>query len=248
MGNHLYSIITVCLDNEQGAAKTAESIVKQTFSNFEWIFIDGGSQDNSVNAIRDNPALTHLVSEPDEGIYHAMNKGVYLSQGDYCIFLNAGDWFYNENVLENVSNRLEGDLVVGWLNVIYPDSFRKQSKIRRLDQQDVRRKFLYHRTLHHQSTFIKRSLFKKYGCYDQTFKIYGDWDFFLRVINKGVDLKFIKLCIANYPFDGISSTSIGTAFNIKEINRIRQRHFSILYRVKRYIIDRIEGVFNIRGF
>ncbi len=243
-----YSIITVCLNDKMGLARTAQSIREQTTSDFEWIVIDGKSTDGSVEVVSDNPAVTHLVSEPDEGIYHAMNKGVRLATGKYCLFLNAGDWLYSEDVLESAENLLQGDLVAGWLNVIYPEKFNKSPKIRRLDLQDVRKKFLYHRTLHHQATFIRRTLFEKYGEYDQEYRLYGDWDFFLRVLNSKVTLHFIKLCIANYTFDGISSTTLGTELYHKEVRKLRQRHFSSLYRLKRSIIDPIENLFNMRGY
>jgi glycosyltransferase involved in cell wall biosynthesis len=248
MLNPLYSIITICLNNEQGLARTSKSIHKQTYKDFEWIVVDGFSIDNSVAIAKQNPVLTHLISEPDDGIYHAMNKGIALAQGEYCLFLNSGDWLYADTVLAEVATQLQGDLVAGWLTVIYPERFNKTPKLRRLDLQDVRKKFLYHRTLHHQATFIRRNLFQKYGGYDQEYKIYGDWDFFLRVINKGVTLEFIKLCIANYIFDGISSTGLGTALSKEEIRKIRKRHFSVIYRTKRIFIDYLEKKIGKRGF
>lgn len=244
----LYSIITVCLNNEQGIARTSESIRTQTYKNFEWIVIDGNSKDSSVAVARQNPSLTHLLSEPDDSIYHAMNKGIALAQGKYYLFLNSGDWLYTDTVLAEAATQLKGDLVAGWLTVIYPDRFNKTPKLRRLDLQDVRKKFLYHRTLHHQATFIKSNLFQRYGVYDQEYKIYGDWDFFLRVINKGASLEFIKTCIANYTFDGISSTELGTELSRKEIRKIRKRHFSPIYRLKRVIIDYLEKKIDRRGF
>ncbi len=248
MNKPLYSIITVCLNNEQGLANTSQSIQTQTYKNFEWIVIDGASQDNSLAIAQKNAALTHLISEPDDGIYHAMNKGIALAQGEYCLFLNSGDWLYDDTVLAEAATQLKGDLVAGWLTVIYPEKFNKTPKLRRLDLQDVRKKFLYHRTLHHQATFIKRELFDKHGGYDQGYKIYGDWDFFLRVINRGVSLEFIKKCIANYPFDGISSTELGTKLSKKEIESIRNRHFSMAYRAKRTVIDYFENKLGTRGY
>ena len=248
MNNFLYSIITVCLNNEQGIARTSQSIRAQKYKNFEWIVIDGASEDNSIVIAKKNPSLTHLISEPDDGIYHTMNKGIALAQGEYCLFLNSGDWLYADTVLAEAATQLKGDLVAGWLTVIYPDRFNKTPKLRRLDLQDVRKKFLYHRTLHHQATFIKKSLFQRYGMYDQNYKIYGDWDFFLRVINKGASLKFIKICIANYTFDGISSTLLGTELSRKEIKKIRKKHFFAIYRAKRSIVDFFEKKIGRKGF
>ncbi len=228
-------------------ARTSESIRKQTYKNFEWIVIDGASKDDSVAIAMQNPALTFLLSEPDDGIYHAMNKGIALANGDYCLFLNSGDWLYAETVLAEAANQLNGDLVVGWLMGIYPEQFNKPPKLRRLDLQDVRKKFLYHKPIHHQAVFIKKNIFQEYGGYDQKYKICGDRDFFLRIINRGVEIKFIKICIANYIFEGISSTYVGEKIKKKEIGMVRKTHFSVLYRIRRFIIDYIENYLNIRG-
>ena len=249
MANPLYSIITVCLNNKEGILQTASSIQEQTAKNFEWIVIDGQSSDGSADAIRSIPCLTHLISEPDDGIFHAMNKGISLAKGKYCLFLNSGDWLYSSTVLEEAANQLHGDLITGWLTFIYPDQYNKTPKLRRLDLLDIRKKYLYYRSLHHQATFIRRTLFSQFGGYDQRYNIYGDWDFFLRVINQGTKVNFIPLCIANYTFDGISSISFGTELSKKEIKKIHQQHFSPLYRIKRTIVDSIERAFNIkRGF
>ena len=97
------SIITINLNNDTGLNKTIESVINQTLKNFEFIIIDGGSTDRSVELIKEYAGqINYYVSEPDKGIYNAMNKGIRQAQGEYCFFLNSGDYFVNESVLEKV--------------------------------------------------------------------------------------------------------------------------------------------------
>ncbi|MDR2910496.1 MAG: glycosyltransferase [Bacteroidales bacterium] len=92
------SIITINLNNVAGLQKTIESVVKQTFTDYEYIVIDGGSTDGSADIIKQHAnKITYWVSEPDKGIYNAMNKGIRVAKGEYCLFLNSGDWLINSN-------------------------------------------------------------------------------------------------------------------------------------------------------
>jgi len=97
------SIITVNLNNEVGLSKTIESVQNQTYRDYEYIIIDGGSIDGSLNILNEySQIFTHWVSEPDSGIYDAMNKGIKFAKGEWIIFMNSGDFFANKNVLENI--------------------------------------------------------------------------------------------------------------------------------------------------
>jgi len=110
------SIITVNLNNAEGLRKTIESVVTQTFTDFEYIIIDGGSTDGSVEIIKlYADKITYWVSEPDKGIYNGMNKGIMVAKGEYCQFLNSGDWLVNENVLKEVF--ADVDIVYGDLKI-----------------------------------------------------------------------------------------------------------------------------------
>lgn len=233
------SIITVCLNNIEGLRITRDSISEQEFRDFEWIVIDGDSHDGSKEFLYSIQNEVTFISEPDQGIYDAMNKGVNIAIGDYLIFLNAGDYFYNDYVLKK-TNDLNADLVIGWLNIIKDENKSKNNNIKRVDNQDVRKKFLFHRSIPHQATFVRREVFEKYGLYDVSFKICGDHDFFARIILAGATLKYVCYPIASFPLNGLSSELNGSEVFINEIRKIRKNNFSLMYRVWRRCIDTIE--------
>lgn len=234
------SVITVCLNNIGGLKNTRNSIKNQIFKNLEWIIIDGNSCDGTYEFLKLIKNEVKFKSEPDTGIYDAMNKGIDMACGEYLIFLNAGDCFYNKNVLKDVCSDLDADIVVGWLNIIKEKNGRKIENIKRVDNQDVRRKFLFHRSIPHQATFIHHEILRKKGGYRTNFKICGDHDFFVRAILTGAVLKYVRYPISSFPLNGLSNQLNGKEIFINEIKKIRRDNFSITYRVWRIIIDTIE--------
>lgn len=171
------SIITVCYNNKIGLIKTADSILKQTLHEFEWIIIDGGSKDGSKEIIErlsviSPECVSYWCSEPDNGIYNAMNKGVKVATGDYLLFLNSGDIFYDDKVIEQVAPNLEDvDFVFG--NHCYVSKYgkiRDSSKWPKI----LPKEFWIARTINHQSMFIKRSTLVKTP-YDESLKVVADW-------------------------------------------------------------------------
>ncbi len=117
------SIITVNLNNSAGLRKTIESIVKQTFKDFEYIIIDGGSTDGSAEVIKEfADKITYWVSEPDKGIYNAMNKGILHAKGEYLLFLNSGDWLADDDLLSKVfCEPRTADIIYGHMNFVSGD-------------------------------------------------------------------------------------------------------------------------------
>jgi glycosyltransferase involved in cell wall biosynthesis len=169
------SIITINLNNAQGLQKTIQSVICQTFTNYEYIIIDGGSNDHSVEIIKNYQSkITFWISEPDKGIYNAMNKGILNSKGNYCLFLNSGDWLLNENAFENIMKlQLNEDIIYCDLadnnkGIVYPDLLSPY--------------FFFKSSLGHPSALIKKKLFEKNGLYNEDYKIISDWEFFLKVI------------------------------------------------------------------
>ena len=173
-----YSIITINYNNADGLRRTIESVVSQTYTDYEYLIIDGGSSDGSVNAIKDyEDKISYWVSEKDGGIYNAMNKGVKVAHGEYLIFLNSGDFFYDSDVLKNISKELYNeDVLVGKVfiygtnNIISPPPQRELSMYH-----------LFSGSIPHQGTFIKTTLQKKYP-FDEALRISSDWKFFLQTI------------------------------------------------------------------
>ena len=171
-----YSIITVNFNNANGLEDTINSIFKQTCNDYELIIIDGGSTDNSKSIIEENQSqIDYWVSEPDNGIFNAMNKGILVSQGDYLIFMNSGDCFYNEKVLENSLHYLKSDFVIGSIKRKEDDTTMNY------ELSDISMMTFYKGAIPHQATFHKRSLFLN-SLYDETLKISSDWKFFFQKI------------------------------------------------------------------
>ncbi len=249
MNSPLVSIITVCLNDLEGLKKTAASVIEQDFHNFEWIVIDGVSSDGSAEFLKMlGKDYLRFISEADEGIYDAMNKGIGLSRGQYLLFLNAGDYLCENNVLSSVSTNLKGDLVVGRVLCSGIDGSNNKEIFRNLSKQDVRKKYIYHKPVPHPSTFISKELFKKYGLYDKNYKIFGDHDFFARVIVKGVSPIFWDKFVTVFSSDGISTKMQDSDLWKKEKKIMRKNNFSKIYRSKRVIVDFIENIIGVSNF
>ena len=202
------SIITINYNNYVGLQKTIDSVINQTCQEFEWIVIDGGSTDGSKEIIeKHQKSMSYLCSESDNGIYHAMNKGIAQANGEYFLFLNSGDILYSEDVVSDVIPQLDGtDFLVGNVylssdkekNVTKKDLFSNESVVWVLNQ------FTYP----HQGTFIKRTIFKQYGLYREDMKISSDWWLSYNAIILGMaTIKYIPCDISIYDISGISSTN-----------------------------------------
>lgn len=199
------SVLTVNLNNKSGLQKTIESVVNQDYADFEYIIIDGGSTDESIEIVEKySSRIASWASEPDNGIYHAMNKGIRKSTGEYLLFLNSGDWFAHNNVISEVfKDSPQEDIVYG--NVFY---VTKQGTAERQIPPNDKTITLYdliYSGINHQATFIHRRLFKE-GLYDENFKVFSDWKFLIeQIVFKGCSLRYINVDIAYYNLEGISS-------------------------------------------
>lgn len=173
-----YSIITINYNNADGLRRTIESVVNQTYKDIEYIIIDGGSTDGSVDVIKEyGSQIDYWVSEPDKGIYNAMNKGILQAHGEYLNFMNSGDCFYDCHRLQKVTDlNSNSDIIVGKDLHICPQT--KASFASLLPQRTGLFHF-YLTTIPHQSSFIKKTLFQKF-MYDESLKIVADWEFFMK--------------------------------------------------------------------
>lgn len=201
MGTKL-SIITINRNNAEGLHKTIESVFKQTYTDFEYIIIDGASTDDSVEIIKQHAnIITCWVSEPDKGIYNAMNKGILKAEGKYLLFLNSGDWFVDENVVGDFCKfECDEDIVSG--NIIFNGNKVWNSP----ELKDLDFSVFFNNTLPHPGTFIKSKLFKIHGLYNENNKIISDWEFFLKclILNKCTYCHIDRI-ISNFDNTGISS-------------------------------------------
>lgn len=221
------SIITINLNDKKGLQQTINSVASQSYTDYEFIVIDGNSIDGSVDILHQNEnIITQWISEPDSGIYNAMNKGIKLSKGDYLYFLNSGDKLHSANVLEDVfkDNNNEA-FVCGNFETQYQDTFKLETPYRNRDWTfslyDI-----YSTYLCHQAFFIHKSNFEKYGLYSEDLRITADWELFLIAIGVNNENVIYKdTTIVTYNLEGLSST-IGGKVIYEEKKKVAKRRLS----------------------
>ena len=227
------SIITVCRNEAGRIQRTIDSLVLQSDCEYEWIIVDGASTDGTLDLLRRHqPSISQIISEPDNGLYDAMNKGIRAATGEFILFMNAGDTFENRDVVSSFREEaFDADLVVGDVRVLFPDG---REQYRESSEKNLDSVLLYWRSLPHQATFIRRTLFEKYGLYDISFKIAADWEFFARVIMRHhVPITAWSHCMAVYTNDGISARLENRKQLRQERYRIRHMHYPAIYRWRR---------------
>lgn len=193
------SIITINFNNRIGLQKTIDSVISQTWRYFEWIIIDGGSTDGSKVLIEQyQEHFAYWCSEPDKGVYNAMNKGIAKAKGKYLLFLNSGDALYDENVLQRVDDiHSSADIITGQAVRMDNNQLLRQYDMSLLVQ-------LYTDTLNHQATFINKDLFND-KLYDENLKIVSDWKFWLEaILIKNASVDVIDVVVVKQDIAGIS--------------------------------------------
>lgn len=198
------SVITITFNSEKYLEQTIQSVVNQTYKNIEYIIIDGGSTDSTLNIIRkyDN-RIKKWISEPDKGIADAMNKGIALSTGEYIYFLHSDDYLFSKNVIDDfVKEQDEFKADIFAHSIIFNKSLGKSVEILPRGYGvwlNLKNGF------HHQGTFCRRNVFEKIGGFDVQFKIAMDYDFFLRAYNNNIPCTKGNSIIAIMRDVGISS-------------------------------------------
>lgn len=174
----ILSIITINLNNKTGLQRTFESIITQHFSNLETIIIDGGSNDGSIDIIEKYSShINKWISEKDNGIYDAMNKGIKMASGEYILFLNSGDYLYNEHALSNTfSENPTEDLL--FCNV----ELKTSNGVQILHTEKDNFEFLISGYVVHQGVMFKKSLFEKIGFYNTKLTLAADYEFIIKAI------------------------------------------------------------------
>lgn len=206
------SIITINRNNAAGLEKTMISVASQCFKEFEYIIIDGASTDGSVEVVKKMaPEFTHLnwVSEPDSGIYNAMNKGIRMASGDYIQILNSGDCLAGIDVTERMLIELEkaGNPSIFYGNMIkcFPDGRKLVDKC--FAGQEITMLGMFTGTLNHNPAYIRRDLFDKYGYYDEDLKIVSDWKWYQQTIILGGEKpQYVDMDMTLFDMTGISET------------------------------------------
>ena len=205
------SIITICFNNQKEVQETIDSVLTQSFKNIEYILVDGGSTDGSLKIIHANfDKIDFIISEPDKGVYSAINKGLKIATGDVIGLLHAGDLFYDNNVLSLIEKAFrdsESDLVYGHSMVLSEnrDKLIRKNISPTYNDNLMRRGWFPS----HQSVYFKTSVFTQCGYYNEDYKIAGDYEFLLRVLCV-FDLKASRIdaFIIKFYLGGISSKNI----------------------------------------
>ncbi|MDU1905352.1 MAG: glycosyltransferase family 2 protein [Dysgonomonas sp.] len=213
------SIITISYNNVQGLKKTIDSVLVQNFADYEYIVIDGGSTDGSKEILDSySDRIDHWVSEPDRGVYHAMNKGIQVAKGEYLHFLNSGDIYADKGILTGVFSR---EYSVPLIRTVQICDYGSHKDIwTNLGEKEVSLYDMYTNTMLHQATFIRKDMFQKYGLYDESLKIVSDWKFFLKTIIGGEKTIFVNIQSIIFEMEGISTNKSYGELHLKERRQV----------------------------
>lgn len=253
------TVITVCLNSVDTIERAIKSVIGQTYSKLEYIVVDGGSTDGTLDVLnRYNTSIDRMISEPDRGIFDAMNKGIELSTGDVIAFLNSDDW-YEKDAIEMVMNAfMQGDF-----DCICCDNYveKKDGDIVYYNATGKSSDDIYFRMIYfHSAIFCRREFFKKKGNFNLKYKIAADYDWFLKATIQGIKIGNIHKPVFTFCYGGISSANeIDCAREARQIaieqlpagkevykERIDERFYDIMLRAADQIILRTEMI-NILG-
>lgn len=207
------SIITINRNNAAGLEATMQSVLNQTCCEFQYVIIDGASSDSSIELIRSYAdkfgSRLKWISEPDKGIYNAMNKGIRMASGEYVQFLNSGDRLASNGVTEKMYKALENN---GYPSILYGNMLKDMPygilRDRCFAGQDITFLGFYNGTLNHSPAYIRKTLFDKYGFYDESLKIVSDWKWFMQAIVYGNEKPiYVDLDVVRFDMTGISESN-----------------------------------------
>ncbi|MEO8533824.1 MAG: glycosyltransferase family 2 protein [Flavobacterium sp.] len=216
------SVITINFNDASGLNKTIESVVNQSFKDIEYIIIDGGSKDGSVSVIEEyKDKISYWVSEPDKGIFNAMNKGIKAATGEYLLFLNSGDFLNGTDSLNDFikHNDFQGDIIYGDYKFkegekIYPDYLTPL--------------FFVRTSLPHQSTMFRREVFDKMGMYNEEYKIVSDRDFYIKCfLSNQFTFQHIRHSLTVFDLEGLSNNAQQEEKHKWEKEKMFQDHYGI---------------------
>jgi len=227
------SIITICKNEKNTIEETFLSVFNQTYKNIEYIVIDGVSTDGTLDIIQKyKEKISYFSSEPDTGIYNALNKGIKIATGDILYFLNANDMLNSNDIFEKIvyhfKNDNELDFVFG--NVQFIDENRQECGI--FNSNCFKTIFSFKKAcINHQSIFYRSNVFNRFGLYNETYKTNADYDFNLRLLMaNGLKAKYLDTTIGRYQLGGLSCTN-----NDGNANYIFNLHFIELTKKHKWI-------------
>lgn len=222
----LLSIVTINYNNREGLERTIRSVAAQQFPGLDYVVIDGGSTDGSAQLLQQYAEhITYAVSEKDDGVFNAQNKGIRHATGTYLLFLNSGDVLAGPDVLKTFFSRSpSADLVCGNLMMV-----GHGEPILATNPQTIGAEHFWEGTLLHPGTFIRKRLFDEYGLYDEGYKIGADYEFFVRVlVRHNATYEYRNQIVAHFEMSGISSDPRYEPLHKAERSRVLNHYFTPL--------------------
>lgn len=220
----LITVITVVFNGVKYLEETIQSVINQNYNNVEYIIIDGGSTDGTLEIIKKyEHAIDYWVSERDAGIYDAMNKGIELSFGEWLYFLGGDDMLHDNSILGSISDEIS--IASNQCEIIFGKVISDSGKITtsRFDS-----KILLHNTLHHQSCFYRKIIFK-YKQYDTSLKIISDYEINLLAYLNKCSFKQLSYIVATCRDGGVSTSRVNFLRYVSETNSVRKRHIKGIF-------------------
>ncbi len=241
----LISIVVAVFNGKTTMQQCIDSVAQQTYPNKELIVIDGGSKDGTVDLLKANrEKIAYWNSEPDSGIYNAMNKGVAQAQGEWICFMGADDYLWDAQVLEKLAGQLKKlptDIHIAYGQIMMVDADGTNLYPQGEPWEKIKGQFQQAMCIPHQGVMHRRSLFKLHGKFDESFRIAGDYELLLRELKTG-DAEFIpEIIVAAQRIGGISTSSANYFRTLREYMRAQRRHVQLL--PGKYLLNAITNEF-----
>ncbi|MDC8006291.1 glycosyltransferase family 2 protein [Aureisphaera galaxeae] len=235
------SIITINYNDVEGLKATLTSVKEQSYSHYEFLVIDGASNDGSKEYIEaEAEHIDYWISEPDTGIYNAQNKGIVKATGDYLLFLNSGDTFYTSKALEEFVGHpnFKGD-------IIYGDY--KYEKGEKIFADTVTPYYFMKTSLPHQSTLFHKKVFELMGNYDESYRLSADRAFYLKCLLSGkISFQHIKYPLALFDLSGVSNSPEHLAKKQAEDDRFHRELFGVYYEDMKALYEANQEISRLR--
>lgn len=221
-----FSIVTVTFNSEQTLNQTIDSLLDQECDDFEYILVDGNSSDSTISIIKSYEEKFsqrgipfYWISEEDDGIYDAMNKGLKKASGEFIGIINSDDWYEKDSlkIIKEEYNKSHSDLLHGNLNL-----FNEKKEFLKVLKPSGPRSAIRKMPFLHPTCFVKKNVYQALKGYRLDYQICSDYDFVLRVLKKGFSIKYIDTTLANFTMGGVSTTMVDKS--LKESHRIRVRN------------------------
>ncbi len=221
-----FSIITVSLNAEKLIFDTLKSALDQDFTDFEIIVKDGGSTDKTLDNVPCDERI-RVITKQDKGIYQGMNQAIAEAKGEYLIFMNCGDRFYDSTVLSQAYRVLKERNTPC---ILYGKRFTENKGVVEYPSR-MKKRFFYNSTLCHQASFIPKKAFCDIGCYDEELEIASDWKFFLEAYLGGVEYEYCDSVFCFFKDGGVSESESGFKLGEKERKPIKKMYFSTFEKI-----------------